>query len=140
MHPRTGRLFVVTKSYTGTSAVYAAPARLGPGLNTLTRVASFQTRPTGTAGGPAGPLGQLSTTGGDVSPAADRVVVRTYTDAYEWVVPGGDVAAAFAGTPTVTALPETGQGEAIAYDSDGRSWVTTSEGRGAPVHRVVRAG
>ena len=28
--------------------------------------------------------------------------------------------------------------EGIAYDTDGRSWITTSEGKGAPVHRIPR--
>ena len=104
----------------------------------LTEVASFRLTPSGTPGGPVGPVGQVSVTGADISPDAERVVVRTYTDAYEWVVRDGDVAAAFAGEPTRTALPETEQGEAIAYDTDGRSWVTTSEGNGAPVHRLAR--
>jgi hypothetical protein len=139
VHPRTGRLFVITKSYFGTATVYAGPAEPSTGsTNLLTEVASFRLTPSGTPGGPVGPVGQVSVTGADISPDAERVVVRTYTDAYEWAVRDGDVAAAFAGEPTRTALPETEQGEAIAYDTDGRSWVTTSEGNGAPVHRLAR--
>ena len=48
-----------------------------------------------------------------------------------------DVAAAFAGEPTVTPLPPTEQGEGLAYARNGRSVLTSTEGRGAPVHRVV---
>ncbi len=139
VHPRTGQLFVVTKSYLGTSSVYAAPLRpSASAVNVLRKVASFRTRVTGTDGGPLGPAGQLSVTAGDVNASVTRVVVRTYTDAYEWTVTRGDLAAAFSGTPTVTPLPSTEQGEAIAYDTDGRSWITTSEGQGAPVMRVAR--
>lgn len=137
--PRTGQLFVVTKTYYGVAGVYAAPLHPSTsGVNTLTKVASVTTRLTGTDGGPLGPPGELSLTGGDLNATATRVVLRTYTDAYEWQVRGGDVAGAFRGTPTVTALPQTQQGEAIGYDTDGRSWITTSEGKGAPVDRVAR--
>lgn len=138
-HPRTGRLFIVTKAYTGTSLVYAAPEVLSPtAANALVRVGQFQVLPSGTPGGPLGPVGQLSTTGGDISPRLDRVVVRTYTDAYEWTVTGGDVAAAFAGSPRRTALPETTQGEAVAYDLDGTTLLTTTEGARSAVHRLTR--
>jgi hypothetical protein len=140
VQPRTGQVFVITKSYFGSAAVYAGPQALSTAsTNLLTKVGSFRLAPTGTPGGPAGVAGQVSVTGADIGPGADRVVVRTYTDAYEWVVTGGDVAAAFGSDPTRTALPETEQGEGIAYDTDGRSWVTTSEGRGAPLHRVLRS-
>ena len=139
VHPRTGQLFVVTKTYLGLATVYAAPRHpSASAVNVLTRVGSFTIAPSGTSGGPIGPPGQLSATAGDINPSADRVVVRTYTDAYEWTVRGGDVVAAFVVQPTRTALPETSQGEAIAYDTDGRSWLTTSEGKGAPVHRIAR--
>ncbi len=134
-----GRLFIVTKSYGGTAAVFAAPP--GPStteVNVLTQVGSFSLAPSGTPGGPVGSLGQVSVTGGDINTRGDRLVVRTYTDAYEWVVSNGDVAKALTGTPTRTALPQTAQGEAIAYDTDGRSWITTSEGVRPAVHRLSR--
>jgi hypothetical protein len=139
VHPRTGQLFVVSKSYDGSAAVYAAPLHpSATALNTFTKVGQLQTHVTGTAGGPLGALGQLSLTAGDINATADRVVLRTYTDAYEWVVTNGDVVQAFSATPTVTALPSTRQGEGIGYDTDGRSWLTTSEGVGAPVDRIAR--
>ncbi|MCU1603252.1 MAG: hypothetical protein JWO22_3961 [Frankiales bacterium] len=137
--PRSGQLLVVTKSYLGEASVYAAPLHPSvSAVNTLRRVSSFRTRVTGTAGGPLGPAGQLSVTAGDINGSVTRVVVRTYTDAYEWTVTGGDVVRAFSTTPSVTALPKTAQGEGIAYDTDGRSWITTSEGKGAPVMRIAR--
>ncbi len=140
VHPRTGRLLIVAKPFVGPASVFAAPDRLDPDApNELTRVGAVDADRTGTPGGPPGlgGLGQTLVTAGDVAPDGSRVAIRTYTDVYEWTVEGDDVAAAFAGTPTVTALPPTQQGEGLAYSADGRTLLTSSEGLGAPVHRVV---
>lgn len=142
VHPRTGRLLIVSKAFTGGPVVYAAPAALDPsGPNLLTRVAEIDLAPTGTPGGPTGigGLGQILVTAGDIAPDGTRVALRTYTDLYEWTVDGDDVAGAFAGKPTVTPLPDTRQGEGLAYSSDGQSLLTSSEGVGSPVHRVPAA-
>ena len=141
VHPVTGRLYVVTKSYFGPASVYAAAEPLRTdAVNRLEKVAEVELSATGTPGGPRqlGPLAQVAVTGGAVAPGGDKVVLRTYTDAHEWVVTGGDVAAALGSGPArvVTPLPETEQGEAITYSRDGASLVTTAEGRGAPVHVV----
>jgi hypothetical protein len=142
VHPRTGRLYVVGKAPFGRTGVYAAPERLDPAApNVLERVAAVAPRLTGTAGGPdIGSVAQLLFTGGDVAPDGSRVVLRTYTDLYEWAVPGEDVAAAFATEPVVSPLPPTRQGEAVGYGRDGRSVLVSSEGAGAPVHRLVQQG
>ena len=51
----------------------------------------------------------------------DRVALRTYTAAYEWDVPDGDVVKAITtATPRITPLPDEPQGESIAYTADGR--------------------
>lgn len=140
VHPRTGRLYVVTKPLAGPAKVYAAPARLDPdGPNALALVAQVALRPTGTPGGPGiGSLAQLLVTAGDISPDGSRVALRTYTDLYEWRIEGDDVAGAFAGEPAVTPLPETRQGEGLAYTADGDAVLVSSEGAGAPVHRLTR--
>lgn len=144
VHPRTGRLYVVTKPLAGPAQVYAAPEVLDPdGPNRLERVAQAQVEATGTPGGPGiGGLANLLVTAADIAPDGSRVAVRTYTDLYEWDVPGDDVAAAFRSRPVVTPLPETRQGEGLAYAPDGRSVLVSSEGRGSPVYRVTtsRAG
>jgi hypothetical protein len=59
--------------------------------------------------------------------------VRTYAQAFEWTVSGGDVVAALKGAPQPIELPDEQQGEAIAYTRDGKDLVTTSEGKGAPL-------
>ena len=139
VHPRTGRLHVVSKPLAGASQVYAAPEVLDPdGPNQLELVGEARVEATGTPGGPGiGGLANLLVTAGDIAPDGSRVALRTYTDLYEWTVEGDDVAAAFAGAPTVTPLPPTEQGEGLAYAPDGRSVLVSSEGAGSPVHRVV---
>ncbi len=134
VHPRTGQVLVVTKGLLG-SAAYAAPLPLSDGV--LRRVADVPLRPTGTAGGPApGGAAQLLATGGAVSGDGRRLVVRTYTDAYLWDVPGEDLVAALQGAPTVLPLPAAPQGEAVTFTSDGSALLLSSEGRGAAVVRV----
>ena len=138
VHPRTGQVLVVTKGVLG-SSVYAAPQPLADGL--LRRLGNVRVRVTGTSGGPdIGAVAQLLVTGGAVSPDGSRVVLRTYTDAYVYEVPGDDVAEALQGEPTVLPLPETDQGEAVAWTRDGAALLTSSEGGGAPVHRVPLPG
>ena len=139
VHPRTGRLHLVTKPLAGVAEVYAAPEVLDPdGPNALELVGRAPTRSTGTPGGPAiGPAANLLVTAGDVAPDGRRVALRTYTDVYEWTVPGDDLGAAFDGEPTVTPLPPTPQGEALGYAVDGASVLVSTEGQGTPVHRVV---
>lgn len=121
VHPRTGQLLVVEKALLGAAGVYAAPQPMAAGA--LRRVGEVR-------------VGAV--TGGAVSPRGDRVVLRTYTAAYEWVVTGDDLVAALAGTPERVTLPSSEQGEGIAYDTDGRSWLLSSEGASAPVHRLAR--
>ena len=141
VHPRTGRLYVVTKPLAGGAKVYAAPERLDPlGPNALTLVAEVRLTTTGTEGGPGiGGLAQLLVTAGDIAPDGSRVALRTYTDLYEWPLEDDDVAAAFDAEPTVTPLPPTRQGEGVAYTADSAAVLLSTEGEGSPVHRVARA-
>jgi hypothetical protein len=74
-------------------------------------------------------------TGGAVSPDGTRIVLRTYTDAYLWRAEDGDVAGALAtGRPVRLPLPPTAQGEAVTFTPDGRSLLTSTEGRPAAVN------
>ena len=141
VHPRTGRLYVVTKPLAGTARVYAAPEQLdASGPNLLEQVAEAPTQATGTPGGPGiGGLANYLVTAGDIAPDGSRVALRTYTDVYEWTVPGDDVAAAFDDEPTVTPLPARQQGEGLAYTADGDAVLVSTEGAGSPVDRVVLA-
>jgi hypothetical protein len=120
------------------SNVYAPDGPLSQSAPTpLRRVASVSLLPTGTPGGPAGTAGQVVVTGGAVSADGRLVVLRTYTDAYVWAAPDGDVAAALSsGDRRRIPLPATAQGEAVAVSADGRSLLTTTEGLPGPVHQV----
>jgi hypothetical protein len=118
-----GRVLVVEKTFGSAAGVYASDVPLRPGgvVNLLHRVAEVHV-PT--------------VTGGDLSPDGTRVVLRTYTAAYEWDVSGGDVVAALAEDPERVPLPSSPQGEGIAYSRDGRSLLTSSEGRSGPVFEL----
>jgi hypothetical protein len=133
---RAGRPFIVTKEPLGNSGVYTPTGTPSASRPTpLRKVAGLQLTPTGTPGGPAGVVGQLLVTGGAVSPDGTRIVLRTYTDAYLWRADDGDVARALAaGRPVRLPLPPTAQGEAVAFTPDGRSLLTSTEGRPAAVH------
>jgi hypothetical protein len=138
VHPRTGRLYVVTKPLAGGAKVYAAPARLDPdGPNALALVAEIRLSATGTEGGPdIGSFAQLLVTAGDIAPDGSRIGLRTYTDLYEWPLAGDDVAAAFDEEPVVTPLPPTRQGEGLAYTADSSAVLLSTEGAAAAVHRL----
>lgn len=131
---------VVTKDATGTSQVYVASKPLTSATTDITSMRSAGTltiSSTGTSGGDAvgiGEVGQLTITGGAVSPDGKKVALRTYTDAYEWDVKNGDIAAAITGgKPRHTPLPNEPQGEAISYSADGSSFITTTEGADPPL-------
>jgi hypothetical protein len=134
---RRGRPYLVSKDPL-TAAVYTPAGTPGTDRSApLRRVATLQFPPTGTPGGPVGAASQVVVTGGAVSPDGTRLALRTYTDAYLWSAPDGDVAAALrSGRPERIPLPATAQGEAIAFAPDGRSLLTSTEGLPAPVHVV----
>lgn len=131
--PASGRVYVVTKSdldaATG-GALYRFPLPLRPGRRvTLKRV-----------GGPiekrlaALPL----ITGAGLSPDGTRLAIRTYVGALEWRrSPNAPFAGLFGALPEPVALALEPQGEAIAYASDGKSLVTTSEQLPAPLWRLL---
>ena len=102
----------------------------------LTKVGEFKPQRTNTSN-INGLLGQIQVTGGANSPDRKKVALRTYSDAYEWQVPDGDVVKAITtGTPLVTPLPDEPQGEAISYTPDGASFLTVSETADKPANVV----
>jgi hypothetical protein len=122
-----GRPVIVTKDPLN-SGIYAPTGALKAGRTVpMERVGVCRLSGTGTRN-PFGFAGRAVVTGAALSPAGDRVVVRTYADAFEYDVSGGDVVAALTrGRPKTTALPDEPQGESIAYSRDGRSLLTVSE-------------
>lgn len=146
---RGGRPVVVTKSI-GTSGVYVPQGDLAvtelaePGPTMLQRVGTVRFGGTDTPGGPFPPLGSTMVTGGAVSADGTVAALRTYTDAYLYHAPDGDLVSALAREPVVVRLPNEPQGEAVAFTAEG-DLVSVSEtganqpGAGAlPPVRVVR--
>lgn len=113
VHPRTGRLFVVSKGHPG-GAVFQAPRRLSvSGPNVLRRVSRA----------PA------SITAATFSPDGRLLVMTDYTTAYVKRAPGGRITRRLP-------LPYLPQGESIEFTRDSGSLLRSSEGRHSPVLRV----
>lgn len=67
-------------------------------------------------------------TGGANAPDGSAVVLRSYTDAFEFDVADGDVVGALTtAEPRITPLPDEPQGEAITYLPEGQQFLTVSE-------------
>lgn len=123
----TGVPYLVTKEL-GAARVYRPSGGLAePGPTPLEQVGTVRIEPTSTPGGPVGTVGSVLVTGGAVSPDGLVVALRTYTDAYLFAAPGGDVRAALATTPVRIPLPGEPQGEAVALAPDG-TLLSGSEG------------
>lgn len=137
--PLTSQLYIVTKATEPDSvpALYAAPVKLIAGTrNRLRKVTDVQI-PDRTSMPTVNPLaafplgivpGKHLVTGADFAPDRSRVIVRTYSDAYEWSISGGDITQAMRGPATThVVLPGEPQGEAIGYTRDSRGFIITSE-------------
>ena len=134
---RHGRPYLVTKEPLGARVYTPARTPAADRSTPLRLVVRLPFPPTGTPGGPVGAVSQVLVTGGAVAAGGTRLVLRTYTDAYLWSAPDGDLAAALrSGRPDRIALPATAQGEAIAFSADGRTLLTSTEGLPAAVHAV----
>jgi hypothetical protein len=121
--PRTGDLFIVVKDGSGVSPVFRAAAPLATGVTiTLEEVAVLRF-------GEGMLPGDTTTTGGDISPSGDEILVRTYDSAYLWRRAGGaSIAEALATEPCRVPLATEGQGEAIGFAADESGYYSTSEG------------
>ncbi|MFV2195630.1 hypothetical protein [Nocardiopsis sp. LOL_012] len=113
--PRDGRLYVVSKEFAG--GVYAAPEEIDPAAtNVLERIDSAP----------------LFVTDAAFHPDGTRYVLRTY-----WGVTVYDSTDGVPGTSMGSfELPESDQGEAIAFTPDGTALMAGTEGVNAPVWRV----
>ncbi|CAL9522733.1 hypothetical protein SUDANB121_03888 [Nocardiopsis dassonvillei] len=113
--PRDGRLYVVSKEFSG--GLYAAPEELDPeGVNTLERIDSAPLFATDAAFGPDG----------------TRYVIRTYWGATVYDSTDGVPGRSLGGFD----LPESDQGESVAFTLDGTALMAGTEGLNAPVWRV----
>jgi hypothetical protein len=111
VHPKTGRLYVVTKEFVG--SIYQAPKILRTDrTNVLRRVGEAPIMATDAAYAPDGAT----------------FVIRTYFSASIYKAPDKLVS-------RVT-MPSLAQSESVAYTRDGSALLTGSEGVGSPVYQV----
>jgi len=124
---------IVIASQAGKVGIYKPDKALVPqaesGLPTLKKFGDFTPQATGTATPQSAVVGNAIVTGAAKSPDGTKVVIRTFSDAYEFTVGAdGDVVKAItSGTPVITPLPNEPNGRAISYSVDGKSFLTLSE-------------
>ncbi len=127
VHPLTGRIDLVSKEDAERCGVYRFPeAPTGEGVGVLEQVATLGFEGTG---------GARTATGADWDPDGDRVVIRTYTAAYEWRADPCDPDAHWGDSPRTIGTSDV-QGEALAYNAIG-DIVTCSEGDPMVLKRLV---
>ncbi len=136
VHPKTGAVYIVTKSSSGMSGVYKFPPE-GPDasgkvvtlqkVGTLTVPEEFSLTP-------------KRITGGSISPDGRRIAFCTYFSGYEMTLPPAskDFNAIWMTPLRPFNLPPMRQTEAITYTRDGRSVIVMSEGVNAPIYSVKR--
>ncbi len=118
VHPTTGRIYLVTKVHEGSSQVFRFPEEPTDDTGVLEYVATLDFESWG--------AGNISTTGGDWDWEGHRLVIRTYSAAYEWETDPCDPDAHWGNEPVKWPTSGSG-GEAIAYDLLGNI-VTSTEG------------
>jgi hypothetical protein len=124
---------IVTKEVSQPAALYVPAAALKTDNDegvALKKVGEVTVPPSDTPSNTLARLGKGTVDGGAVASGGGKVVLRTYTDALEWSVSGGDVLAALKKEPRVTPLPQEPQGEAITYSPDGKYFYTVSDMQG----------
>jgi hypothetical protein len=146
--PLTGDLLIVTKEIAGgPSLVFRAPGGAGAeGVATLEQVAEIDFTALDSALEPPEDAPALVRavphlpTGGDVSPDGRLVIIRTYGTVWVWERdPERPLATAFDAPPCEAPSAIEEQGEAIAFDADGRGYFTVSEGSFPPINRFSAA-
>lgn len=131
VHPQTGDIYILTKQFSGASAVYKLAKNYSfEKTNPLEKIADFTV--------PAVPNGFL--TGGDISTDGKRVIVCDYFGGYELVLPekAKNFDEIWKQKPLVVDLGERAQGEAVCYSIDGGSIFATSEKQNSPVVEVKK--
>jgi hypothetical protein len=123
---------IIIARNSGKTGIYTPNQKLVPDKSPptaqLTKVGDFTPVATGTDTPLTPAIGNVVVTGAAKSPDGSKVVIRTFSDAYEFTV-GADndiVKAITTTTPVITPLPSEPSGRAITYSSDGKSFLTMS--------------
>ena len=129
VHPTTGDLYIITKAFGSPAGIYKASAPLTTGgTSTMTHLGELRLMS----------LWGGIITGGDISPDGRRVVLCDYLHGYELLLPDGATGFDDIWQQPLTqfSLGERRQGEAVAYSSDARSMLATSERRPTSLFEV----
>ncbi|MET8357157.1 hypothetical protein [Micromonospora sp. NPDC005171] len=124
-----GKPLIITKVTSGKAEIYTPSAALKSGDTDPVpmRKAGEFTLPKTQTENTLNTFGRIAITGASRAPDGSRVVLRTYADAFEFNVTGGDIVGALStGKPRVTPLADP-FGEAISYTADGKSFLTVSD-------------
>ncbi|MFI6780959.1 hypothetical protein [Micromonospora sp. NPDC050276] len=124
-----GKPLIITKVTSGKAEIYTPSAALKSGDTDPVpmRKAGEIALPKTQTENALNTFGRIAITGAARAPDGSRVVLRTYADAFEFDVTGGDIVGALTtGKPRVTPLADP-FGEAISYTADGKSFVTVSD-------------
>ncbi|MEU2119415.1 WD40 repeat domain-containing protein [Streptomyces sp. NPDC016459] len=117
VHPKTGRVYIASKNEEG-GGLYAGPEKLSSsGTNVFRRIGEVPW-----------------VTDGAFSPDGDRLMLRGYFSAREYVWKNGRPD----GESTSVGAPFQGQAESVTYTTDGSAFMFGSEGQGSRVVRVDR--
>ncbi len=117
VHPRTGEIYLATKEHESTvSLIFRFHHEPTPTPQELELVHEWEMKPSNAA-----------TTGADWDADGDRLVIRTYGVAMEWVTDPCAPDAHWGEAPTHLPVGEDRGGESIAYDATG-GMVTVTEG------------
>ena len=131
VHPTSGHIYIVTKLMIADPTVYEVAPPFATGTTiTMTRI--------GTIHVPS--LFGGVVTGGAISPDGRRAALCDYFQGYELTLPAGsnDFNDIWKQRMIGFDFGKRKQGESIAYRSDGKALLGTSEGRGSPLIQVVR--
>ncbi len=120
MHPSSGRLYLVTKEDTAPSEVYRFPLPFDSSRVATLELVATLTVPSNT---------DRPLTGADVNVCGTAVMLRMYNRMVELRLPPTetDFEKIFLVDPVTVPTAMEGQGEAVAYGADGRSYFTASE-------------
>ncbi|MFI9006273.1 hypothetical protein ACIGNX_03435 [Actinosynnema sp. NPDC053489] len=129
---------IVTKETIGSALVYRPVSALREDAPTpMEQVARVSLGGTDTPGGPLrNAVVTRLVTGGAMTRDGRVAALRTYTDAYLFPVPDGDLAKALEGDPVRVPLANEPQGEAIAFDPDGTLLSASEFGRNGTASTV----
>lgn len=139
VHPKTGRIYIITKSEDGRSEVFVFPVDLVKGKAlTLEKIATLEFPPMTRIG--KRPRDSSLVTAACFSPDASHLVIATYDNFHEWTLkPGEPLGEALARPASaIIQAPALPQLEGVCYDPDGRTLWCTSERLPTPLYRIPR--